>query len=185
MSDGDCICVLSCNYLLFSLLISGCRFFSRFVKAAVITTSLACAASINIQAANAQSARQTTAPSSTVTGDFNNVIQVPNQNNAQSSNTNNPVFNNISPLQTPANSEDDLSFNVSVGFFSRCDGVGGSAVSARKDKVASSAYATPCRANRSAQDTKKRSLKRNCSYCKCRFKPQNSSFKYLERQQRP
>ncbi|KPQ32201.1 MAG: Pneumovirus attachment glycoprotein G [Phormidesmis priestleyi Ana] len=90
--------------------------FSRFVKAAVITTSLACAASINIQAANAQSARQTTAPSSTVTGDFNNVIQVPNQNNAQSSNTNNPVFNNISPLQTPANSEDDLSFNVSVGF---------------------------------------------------------------------
>ena len=79
--------------------------------AIAFTSSLIYATSVN-----AQSAQQTTTPSSSVTGDFNNVIQVPNQNNAQSSNTNNPVFNNISPLVTPANAEDDFSFNMAVGF---------------------------------------------------------------------
>lgn len=82
------------------------------VKAAIV----AAFCSIWATSAGAQSAQQTTTPSSNVTGDFNNVIQVPNQNNAQSSNTNNPVFNNIVPLVTPANAEDDFSFNMAVGF---------------------------------------------------------------------
>ena len=86
---------------------------SRFIIkiAFAITSSLICATS-----ANAQSAQQSVSPSTSVTGDFNNVIQVPNQNNAQNSNTNNPVFNNISPIVTPANAEDDFSFNLAVGF---------------------------------------------------------------------
>ena len=79
--------------------------------AVVVTASFGCATPVI-----AQSAQQTTTPSSSVTGDFNNVIQVPNQNNAQSSNTNNPVFNNISPIDTPANAEDDFGFNMAVGF---------------------------------------------------------------------
>lgn len=67
-------------------------------------------------AALAQSAEQTTTPTSSVTGDFNNVIQVPNQNNAQSSNVNSPTFNYTSPIVTPANAENDFSFNLGVGF---------------------------------------------------------------------
>jgi len=82
------------------------------MKAAVVIT----ASFVYSAPAIAQSAQQTTTPSSSVTGDFNNVIQVPNQNNAQSSNTNNPVFNNISPINTPANAEDDFGFNMAVGF---------------------------------------------------------------------
>lgn len=91
------------------------RFSFLLRLAVVLTASLACAVP-----ARAQSSGQTTTTSSGITGDFNNVIQIPNQNNAQSnssnSNINNPIFNNIYPLNTPANAEDDFSFNMSVGF---------------------------------------------------------------------
>lgn len=84
--------------------------------AALKATTFAAFGLIYASPANAQSAQQTTAPSSSVVGDFNNVIQVPNQNNAQSSNVNRPVFNNIYPLNTPPNAEDDFGFNLSVSY---------------------------------------------------------------------
>lgn len=79
-------------------------------------TALAAFSLIYAMPANAQTAAQSAVPSSSVMGSFNNVIQVPNQNNAQNSNTNSPVYNNISPLNAPANDENDLSFGLSAGF---------------------------------------------------------------------
>ena len=70
-----------------------------------------------------QSAQQNADPSSTVDGDFNNVFQLPNQNNAQNnaqtSNINEFNVPNIlpldNPLHTPVNTENDFGFNMSVG----------------------------------------------------------------------
>jgi hypothetical protein len=66
-----------------------------------------------------QSAEQNTKSDSQVTGDFNNVFQTPNQNNAQNSNVNEFNFPNIYPLNhsinTPVNTENDLGFNMSAG----------------------------------------------------------------------
>ena len=65
----------------------------------------------------AQDANQDAWIDSLVEGDSNNVIQIPNQNNAQSSN-NNEVdinFSHIAPLVAPLNTENDLGFNFSVG----------------------------------------------------------------------
>jgi hypothetical protein len=70
-------------------------------------------------AAFSQSAQQNANTDSTVNGDFNNVIQVPNQNNAENHNINEIKFPNIYPLDnpiyTPINTENDLGFNLSVG----------------------------------------------------------------------
>lgn len=66
-----------------------------------------------------QSAQQDANTNSTVDGDFNNVLQVPNQNNAQNSNINEFNIPNIypldNPLNTPVNTENDFGFNMSVG----------------------------------------------------------------------
>ena len=66
-----------------------------------------------------QSAQQSANTDSTVSGDFNNVIQVPNQNNAQNSNINEFNFPNIypldNPIHTPINTENDFGFNLSLG----------------------------------------------------------------------
>ncbi|NES23074.1 MAG: hypothetical protein F6K41_30185 [Symploca sp. SIO3E6] len=66
-----------------------------------------------------QSAQQNANTDSTVDGDFNNVIQVPNQNNAQNSNINEFNFPNIypldNPIHTPVNTENDFGFNLSLG----------------------------------------------------------------------
>ncbi|HBE19983.1 MAG TPA: hypothetical protein DEG17_02460 [Cyanobacteria bacterium UBA11149] len=67
----------------------------------------------------AQSAQQDANPNSTIDGDFNNVFQVPNQNNAQNSNINEFNIPNIypldNPINTPVNTENDFGFNMSVG----------------------------------------------------------------------
>ncbi|MBD2296934.1 hypothetical protein H6G06_26530 [Anabaena sphaerica FACHB-251] len=66
-----------------------------------------------------QSSQQNTNSDSQVNGDFNNVFQIPNQNNAQNSNINEFNFPNIYPLNhsinTPVNTENDFGFNMSVG----------------------------------------------------------------------
>jgi hypothetical protein len=64
-----------------------------------------------------QTSPQSTNSNSTVTGDFNNVFQTPNQNNAENSTT----FNvpNIYPLDNPinnsVNTENDFGLNMSMG----------------------------------------------------------------------
>ena len=102
-----------CSAFLFS---KPCLNISLLRKALMLSAVIVTYAEVSYtSAAAAQSAEQTTTPTSSVTGDFNNVIQVPNQNNAQSSNVNNPTFNYISPIVTPANAENDFSFNLGVG----------------------------------------------------------------------
>lgn len=66
-----------------------------------------------------QTPLQNAQPSSTVDGNFNNIFQTPNQNNAQNSNINEFKVPNIYPLDTPIytppNPENDFGFNMSVG----------------------------------------------------------------------
>ncbi len=66
-----------------------------------------------------QTPLQSSQPSSTVEGNFNNIFQTPNQNNAQNSNINELEIPNIYPLDnpiyTPPNPENDFGFNMSVG----------------------------------------------------------------------
>ena len=63
----------------------------------------------------AQSVSQNAPTESQVEGDFNNIIQVPNQNNAQNRNVNEIDISYIAPLVSPPNTENDLGFNFSVG----------------------------------------------------------------------
>ncbi len=66
----------------------------------------------------AQTAEQTANPASTIDGDFNDVIQIPNQNNVQNTNINEfnvPNYPLDNPIYTPANTENDWGFNMSVG----------------------------------------------------------------------
>jgi hypothetical protein len=63
----------------------------------------------------AQSTEQSTTSNSSVSGDLNNVIQIPNQNNAQNFNSNEIDFSYIAPLVAPPNTENDFGFNLSIG----------------------------------------------------------------------
>jgi hypothetical protein len=58
---------------------------------------------------------QSTTSNSSVSGDLNNVIQIPNQNNAQNFNSNEIDFSYIAPLVAPPNTENDFGFNLSIG----------------------------------------------------------------------
>lgn len=81
--------------------------------------ALACSSLAITSPALAQVADQSVTPSSTIDGDFNNVFQTPNQNNAQNSNINEFNVPNIYPLDhpihTPVNTENDFGFNLSAG----------------------------------------------------------------------
>ncbi|AFZ38280.1 hypothetical protein Sta7437_4847 (plasmid) [Stanieria cyanosphaera PCC 7437] len=63
----------------------------------------------------AQSTEQSTTNNSQVSGDSNNVIQIPNQNNAQNHNNNEIDLSYLVPLVAPPNTENDFGFNLSVG----------------------------------------------------------------------
>ena len=81
---------------------------------AVITLALC-----PIAPALAQTAEQGANTDSHIEGDFNDVVQIPNQNNNQNRNINNIEFPDSYPLDnpiyTPPNLENDLGFNMSVG----------------------------------------------------------------------
>ena len=85
--------------------------FSIFISTVLVFSS------VSIPPAVAQDAAQDARTNSQVEGDRNNVIQIPNQNNAQSNNSNEVDINvtRIAPLVSPPNTENDLGFNFSVG----------------------------------------------------------------------
>ncbi|MDP5338189.1 MAG: hypothetical protein NWQ28_06400 [Nodularia sp. (in: cyanobacteria)] len=61
--------------------------------------------------------QQSTNSDSTVNGNFNNVFQTPNQNNAENINEFNVpnIYPLDHPLNTPVNTENDFGLNMSVG----------------------------------------------------------------------
>jgi hypothetical protein len=93
---------------------------NKYSKIFLLTTAIFMVEELaEIKESFAQTAQQNSSPNSTIgnTSDNNLVIQTPNQNNAQNRNEIN--IPNIYPLpnylQTPVNTENDFSLNMSMG----------------------------------------------------------------------